>query len=55
MTFEQWESLQDEFGFKIIDANYESLTVEKGRQLLDALSNKFEYIFNDDKGEYEDI
>ena len=55
MTFEQWKSLQDKYGFKVIGADYENISVKKGEQLLEILSKKFEDIFNDDKGEYEDI
>lgn len=51
MTFEEWKSLQNEFGFKIIDADYENMSVEKGRQLLQVLSDNFDDIYNDDEGE----
>ena len=49
MTLEEWKSLQDEFGFKIFDANYESITVEKVRDLLETLSNNFDDIYNDEE------
>lgn len=49
MTLKEWKSLQNEFGFKIIDADYEIMTVEKGRKLLEALKNNFEDIYNDEK------
>lgn len=51
MTFEEWKQLQAEYGITILDANYESTTVEKGRELLEALSNRFDDIYNDDEGE----
>lgn len=54
MTFEEWKSLQNEYGFTILDANYESMNVEKGMHLLEVLSNNFENIFNDDEGEEDD-
>ena len=55
MTFEQWQSLQDEYGFKIIDVHYENMSVEEGKHFLKTLSNNFEDIFNDDEGEDDDI
>lgn len=48
MTLEEWKQLQNEFGFKIFDANYESITVEKGRKLSETLSNNFDDIYNDE-------
>lgn len=53
MTFEEWKSLQNEFGFKIIDADYENMSIEKGRQLLQVLNDNFDDIYNDDEGEEE--
>lgn len=55
MTFEEWKQLQAEYGITILDANYESMTVEKGRELLEVLSNRFDDIYNDDEGEDDDI
>lgn len=55
MTFDEWKQLQNEFGFKIIDIHYENMSVEKGRELLEALSNNFEDIFKDDEGEEDDL
>ena len=41
MTIEQWKQLQNEYGIIILDANYENMSVEEGRQLLEALSKGF--------------
>lgn len=49
MTHEQWEQLQDEYGFKTIDIHYDSMSVEKGRQLLQVLSDNFDDIYNDEE------
>ena len=54
MTLEEWKSLQKEFGFKIIDADYENISIEKGSQLLQVLSDNFDDNYNDDEGEDEE-
>lgn len=51
MTLEEWKSLQNEYGFKIIDADYENMSIEKAKEVLETLKDRFDDIFEDDKGE----
>lgn len=49
MTHEQWEQLQDEYGFKTLDIHYESMSVEEGKHFFKTLSDNFDAIYNDEK------
>ena len=35
MTFEEWKTLQEEFGIKTMDIPFQEMSVQDGRELLD--------------------